>query len=299
MRMHEDQVDTSVDLVRTLVREQFPEWADLPVTRVTEFGTDHALYRLGDDLVARLPIIHWAVDQVESDRRWMPTFGPRLPLAIPQPVAVGEPGHGYPYPWLVVGWLPGAPPTPGSLDQVGAADDLAGFVRALHALDPTGGVPKQGHDRGVPLAQRSADTFAAIEHERDRIDAPALLAAWEDALAADPWDAPPVWIHGDLLPGNLLARDGRITGVIDFGALGLGDPAADLAPGWSVFDAEGRDRYRSALGYDEHTWRRGRGWAITTSVCGLDYYEETVPAFTQRGLRTIEQLVDEWPRANG
>jgi aminoglycoside phosphotransferase (APT) family kinase protein len=291
MRMHEDQVDTSVDLVRALLREQFPQWADLPVTRVTEFGTDHALYRLGDDLVARLPIIHWAVDQVESDRRWMPVLGPHLPLAVPQPVAVGTPGHGYPYPWLVVGWLPGESPTHESLDQVGAAGDLAGFVRALHAQDTTGGVPKQGMDRGVPLARRDAETREAIEQERGRIDAPALLAAWEDAIAADPWDAPPVWVHGDLLAGNLLAHDGRLTGVIDFGALGLGDPAADVAPAWSVFDAEGRDRFRSALGYDEHTWRRGRGWAITTSVVGLDYYAETVPTFTRRGLRTIGEVL--------
>ncbi len=293
MRMHQDQVDTSVDLVRALVREQFPAWADLPVTPVTEFGTDHALYRLGDDLVARLPIIHWAVDQVQSDLRWMPVLGPRLPLAVPQPVAVGEPGHGYPYPWLVVGWLPGSTPTHESLDQAGAADDLAGFVRALHTQDTTGGEPKEGLDRGVPLARRDAATREAIERERERIDAPALLAAWEDALAADPWDAPPRWIHGDLLAGNLLARDGRLTGVIDFGALGLGDPAADVAPAWSVFDAEGRDRYRFSLGYDAHTWRRGRGWAITTSVVGLDYYAETVPAFTGRGLRTIGQVLSD------
>ncbi len=293
MRMHEDQVDTSVDLVRALLREQFPQWADLRVTRVTEFGTDHALYRIGDDLVARLPIIHWAVDQVESDRRWMPVLGPRLPLQVPQPVAVGTPGLGYPYSWLVVDWLSGQPPTHESLDQVGAADDLAGFVRALHAQDTTGGMLKQGLDRGVPLAWRDAETRAAIEQERTRVDAPALLAAWEDALAADPWNAPPVWIHGDLLAGNLLAHDGRLTGVIDFGALGLGDPAADVAPAWSVFDADGRDRYRSALGYDEHTWRRGRGWAITTSVVGLDYYAETVPAFTRRGLRTIGEVLAE------
>lgn len=291
MPLHEDEVETSVELVRALVDDQFPEWADLPVTRVTEFGTDHALYRLGDDLVARLPIIHWAVDQVASDARWMPVLGPQLPLAVPQPSGVGRPGHGYPYPWLVVGWLPGRTPTVDALDQERTATDLAGFVRALHAVDTTGGALKTGTMRGVPLAACDAVARDAIAEAGDRFDAPALLVAWEDALAADPWPGPPVWLHGDLLAGNLLERDGRLSAVIDFGGLGLGDPAADVAPAWSLLDAVGRERYRAALGYDDHTWRRGRGWAILTSVTGLDYYEETAPAFTRRGLRTIGEVL--------
>jgi aminoglycoside phosphotransferase (APT) family kinase protein len=293
MPLHEDEVETSVDLVRALVRDQFPQWADLPVTRVAEFGTDHALYRLGDDLVARLPIIHWAVDQVASDARWMPVLGPLLPLEVPQPVGFGAPAHGYPYPWLVVGWLPGRTPSVESLDQEGVAEDLAAFVRALHAIDTTGGALKTGTMRGVPLAGCDQVARSAIVEAGDRIDGRALLDAWEDALAADPWPDPPVWIHGDLLAGNLLEVDGRLAAVIDFGALGLGDPAADVAPAWSLLDAVGRERYRNALGYDDHTWRRGRGWAVLTSVTGLAYYEETAPAFTRRGLRTIGQVVDD------
>lgn len=290
-RMHENEIEVDAALARELVRDQFPGWADLPVTRVTEFGTDHALYRLGDELLARLPIIDWAVDQVASDERWMPVLGPHLPLAIPQPVAVGTPGHGYPYPWLVVGWLPGRTPTSEMLAQDGAAEDLAGFVRALHAVDTIGGPVKSGTMRGVPLAARDAITREAITEAGDRIDGAAALDVWQGALAAEPWPGPPVWIHGDLLSGNLLALDGRLTAVIDFGGLGIGDPAADVAPAWSVFAARGRERYRSALGYDAETWCRGRGWALTTAVVGLDYYWETVPAFSRRSLRTIDEVL--------
>ena len=292
MPLHEDEVGTSEELVRSLVRDQFPGWADLPVRRVAEFGTDHALYRLGHDLVARLPIIHWAVDQVASDARWMPVLAPQLPLAVPQPVAVGAPGHGYPYPWLVVRWLQGRTPAEGALGEAAAAD-LAGFVRALHAIDTTGGPPKTGTMRGVPLDALDDVVRTSVAEAGARVDGVAVLSVWEDALSAPAWPHPPVWIHGDLLAGNLLERDGRLSAVIDFGALGLGDPAADLAPAWSVFGAEVRDHYRIATGYDEDTWRRARGCAIATSVPGLGYYEVSAPAFTRRSLRTIgEVLVD-------
>ena len=287
--MHDGQVATSVDLVRSLVAEQMPTWSDLAVTPVRAFGTDHALYRLGPDLLVRLPIIDWAVDQVASDWRWMPVLAPGLPVALPRPVALGVPGQGYPFPWLVVEWLPGRTPVEGAVGD-DLARDLAGFVRALHGADTTGGPVQDPGDRGGSLPVRDEATRLALVEAGDQLDVRRALAVWDDALDADPWDGPPVWIHGDLLAGNLLEQDGRLTAVINFGALGLGDPAVDLTPAWGLLEDAGRRAFRDGLAYDDHAWRRSRGWALTTAVMGLDYYRESVPAFRERSLRTIARL---------
>ena len=293
-RLHEDQVDTDVDLLRRLLADQLPEWADLPVRRVREFGTDHHLYRLGEDLVARLPIIGWAVDQAHSDATWLPRLAPHLPVALPVPLAVGEPGHGYPYPWTVVPWLPGRTPAGDDIDRAALAADLAAFVRALHAVDPMDGPPRTGTSRGVPLAgldegvRRSLATSVALAGIRDRV-----LAVWEDAVTAPPYDGPAVWIHGDLMTGNLLVDDRRLSAVIDWGGLGLGDPAPDLCPAYWLFDDSVRAEYVAAVGYDDATLRRARGWIVAPAVAGVDYYAETFPAMARAARASVEAVVSE------
>ncbi len=294
-RLHADQIDTSADLVRRLVEEQFPQWATLPVRRVELFGTDHHLYRLGDDLVARMPIIGWAVEQAGSDARWLPWLAGQLPVALPAPLAVGRPGAGYPYPWAVVPWLPGANPDGANADPSDLARDLAGFVRALHAIDATDGPPKTGTQRGTPLAgldQGVRATLAASSGLRDIADR--VLALWEDALAAPAYDGPPVWIHGDLMGGNLLVHGGRLSAVIDWGGLGTGDPAPDLCPAFWLFSGRSREVWRAETAYDDGTWRRARGWIIAPAVSGVDYYAETWPAFAALGRRTIEAALEEF-----
>jgi aminoglycoside phosphotransferase (APT) family kinase protein len=290
-RLHADQIDTSVTLVQRLVAEQFPEWADLPVRRVDEFGTDHHLYRLGDELVARLPIIGWAVDQARSDERWLPVLAPHLPVALPVPLAVGEPGQGYPFPWAVVPWIPGT--TPGAdTDRVALARDLAGFVRSLHAIDASDGPPKTGTSRGTPLARLDdgvRGTLAASARLRDL--AGDVLAVWEDAVSAPAYDGPPVWIHGDLMAGNLLVQDGRLSAVIDWGGLGTGDPAPDLCPAFWLFDGESRAAYVAAVGYDDAALRRARGWIVAPAVNGVDYYAETFPAMARAGRASLEAVL--------
>ena len=293
-RLHQDQLDTSVELVRRLLADQFPEWSDLPVAEVAAHGTDHHLYRLGDDLVARLPIIAWAADQARSDATWLPRLAPYLPTVVPAPLALGAPGAGYPWPWTVVPWLPGETPTPGNADPVTLARDLASFTRALHAVDPTGGPEKTGTSRGAPLSRLDEGvrrTVAASERlgglgER-------VLAVWEDAVSAPAWPGPPTWLHGDLMAGNLLVRDGRLSAVIDWGALGVGDPAPDLCPAWWLFEGEAREVWRESAGLDDAAWRRARGWIIAPSVSGIDYYAETFPAMAEVGRRTLEAVVFE------
>ena len=282
--MHDDEVVTDVAQVRALLFAQQPQWAELPLEPVESAGTDHWIYRLGDELSVRLPRIHWATEQVDKEQRWLPVLAPQLPLAIPLPLAVGEPGEGYPWRWSVYPWLPGENATLERLaDPRQAALALAEFVTALQRIDTTGGPAPGAHNfhRGVPLAERDAMTRNAIEKSRGIADTDAVAAAWERALAAPAWTGDPVWIHGDLQPGNLLAVDGRIRGAIDFGGLGVGDPACDLLVAWNLLPPAAREVFREALEVDDATWTRGRGWAISTAIVGLPYYWETNPAFVR------------------
>ncbi|HMM43856.1 MAG TPA: aminoglycoside phosphotransferase family protein, partial [Thermomicrobiales bacterium] len=244
--MHPGEVPTDAALVARLVAEQFTAWAGLPVEPAPSAGTDNALYRLGDDMVVRLPRIGWAAGQPEKECRWLPGLAPRLPLPIPAPLACGEPAGGYPWRWSIAPWLPGENAT---LDRVADLDsfaaDLDSFVTTLHGIDASGGPTPGAHNsgRGVPLALRDADTRAAIAEFGDRIDGDAATAAWDAALSAPVWDGPPVWVHGDIQSGNLLVVDGRLSAVIDFGCLGAGDPAVDLIVAWNLLPAGPRETF--------------------------------------------------------
>ncbi|NUR25221.1 MAG: aminoglycoside phosphotransferase family protein, partial [Catenulispora sp.] len=262
------EIVVGVDTVRRLIADQFPQWAGLPVVAQPLSGTDNALFRLGDELVARLPRAPWAVDQVASDATWLPLLAPHLPVPVPLPVAVGAPDAEYPWPWTVVPWLPGGNPDPGA-DLTEVAVGLAAFVRAMIAVEPLDGPVKQGISRGVPLQRRDEVTRWSIARLGDRIDTRAVTAAWDEAMAAPAWAGPPVWLHGDLMAGNLLVDGGRLTAVIDFGGLGRGDPAIELLPCWDLFDARSRAVYAEALGFDDATWVRGWGWPLSGTLYWL------------------------------
>jgi len=260
-RMHADELEIDEPLVRLLLEEQFPHWADLPLARVEPEGTVNAIFRLGDELAVRLPrLAEWSAD--DGELRLLPRLAPLLPLEIPRPLALGEPGFGYPCRWLVVRWLAGETAPIEELDAVQAARDLAAFVAALQAVDPEGA--PAGRDR---LAERDTRTREHVA----RLGAVAL-DVWERALAAPPWEKPPVWQHGDLDARNWLVRDGRISGVIDWGSPGAGDPAADVMVAWKLHSAEAREAFRDALGVDDATWTRARGWVVVQAAMILGYY---------------------------
>lgn len=293
-KMHADEVETDASLVGRLLAAQFPRWGDLPVEPVRSAGTDNAIYRLGDDMAVRLPRIPGAVGQVEKEHRWLPGLAALLPLAVPEPLAKGAPGEGYPWPWSVYRWLEGEDATVGHVADPGrAATDLARFVAALRRIDPTGGPPPGEHNsfRGVPLVARDAATRAAISSLGDALDAGAATAAWEAALRSPAWEGPPVWVHGDLQPGNLLAVRGRLGAVVDFGCLGVGDPACDLMVAWNLFSAETRGVFRAALRVDDATWARGRGWALSVGLIALPYYRDTNPTLAGISRRTIYEVL--------
>jgi len=208
-KMHADEVDIDVDLVRRLLATQFPHWADLPIRWASSSGTDHAIYRLGNDMSVRLPKIHWAIGQVEKEQRWLPILAPHLPLAIPVPLAIGEPGEGYPWQWCISPWFEGSDaPSEHIGDLTEAAIDLAAFLDAMQRIDTTGGPRPGRHNffRGVPLSVRDDHLRKAVPEWEGVLDIHAVTAAWEAALAAPVWDGPPAWIHGDLLPKAGSAR---------------------------------------------------------------------------------------------
>lgn len=287
MRMHPNEIDTDAALVRRLLEAQFPAWATRAIERVPSAGTDNAMYRLGDDLAVRLPKIGWALDAILKERRWIPRLAPALPFVVPLPVVEGEPTDEYPYAWNVVQWLPGATALPDAIDQPSVADDLARFLLALRQIDSVGGPT---HRRGEPLVRQDDVVQQNIAGLDGEIDATAFADAWRKALAAPEYGGEPVWFHGDLAYLNVLTRDGRVAGIIDWGLCGVGDPAIDLLPAWSFFTRENRRRFRAALDVDDAMWARGKGWALA-GISGITYYRETNPVLVADKIRAIEAVL--------
>jgi aminoglycoside phosphotransferase (APT) family kinase protein len=291
--MHEDEAEVDDALARHLLTTQLPHLADLPLARIEAWGTDHAIFRLGDELSLRLPKIGWAAAQGEKEHRWLPVLAPELPVEVPVPVAVGAPDAAYPFPWYVAPWLAGEnPPTDGAVDLGQLALELAGFVLALQRIDPSGAPVPVGKQRGGPLAGADPFTRERAEQLRGEADVDGLLAVWDAGLHAPPWDGAPVWVHGDLSDGNLLLREGRLTGIIDWGGLLAGDPAVDLMAAWHLFESDSRIAYRDALGIvDEAMWVRGRAWAASQALQALPYYRETNPDIVARSWRAVRAVL--------
>lgn len=249
-------------LARRLVATQFPGWADLPVSEVSPQGHDNRSFRLGDDLVVRLPSAARYAGQPAKEAEWLPRLAPRLPFPVPEVVAQGQPGEGYPYPWSVRRWIEGRPVTAED-PLTPLARDLARFLRVLQSL-PTAGGPAAGEQnfhRGGDLLVCDDETRSLIERLADRYDAAELEAIWDRALASS-WQHAPVWVHGDIAANNLLVRDGALAAVIDFGSSGVGDPSSDLVITWTLFEGESRAAFRLAMPYDAETWERAAGWAL-------------------------------------
>jgi aminoglycoside phosphotransferase (APT) family kinase protein len=290
-KMHADEIETDVALMRRLLAGQFPEWADLSINPVVSYGTDHDIYRLGDRLAARLPRIGWATQQAAKEAEWLPKLASHLPLAVPVQLAMGDPAEGYPFAWSVYEWLPGdtANGTIDDLDQ--AAVDLAGFVRALRQVDASDAHPRPPQARGAPLADLDEVFRQSLAQLEDRIDHDAALRSWEESLNASVWEGVEVWVHGDLLPGNLLVVGGRLSAVIDFGCLNVGDPACDLQTAWNVFSGDSRARFLAELRTDEASRLRGRGWALYQAVVALPYYWETNPGMIRQASHAAAQVL--------
>jgi aminoglycoside phosphotransferase (APT) family kinase protein len=278
-------------LIRRLVDAQFPQWAGWPLRRLEEAGSDHVIYRLGDELSVRLPRHRGAIGQAAKEFHWLPRLAPHLPLAIPVPVGVGRPDLGYPWPWAVSRWLDGEVATVDALaDSAEAAVETAAFLTALQRFAPPDADGDISPDlAGRPLAARDRETRASIVATAGVFDAAAMTEVWDAALNAPAWGRAPVWFHGDFHTGNLLTVGGRLSAVLDFGGLGVGDPACDLAIAFTLMSPVSRALFRVALGVDDATWSRGRGWALAT---GLNAYRSYAAVDARVAAQTTRQITE-------
>jgi aminoglycoside phosphotransferase (APT) family kinase protein len=285
--MHADELEIGDALVQRLLAAQFPAWADLPLRRVEPSGTVNAIFRLGDELAVRLPRRDGPTVPGSKELDWLPKLAPLLPVEVPVPLAQGSPGDDYPWFWEIHTWLEGQTIPVDEIDAVQAARDLAALVGTMQQLDSAGAPP----GRGVSLAERDEE----IRHWLARFDGdPIVTVEWERALAAPPWDGRPVWHHGDLDVRNWLVRDGRISGVIDWGAMGVGDPACDVMVAWKLHSRAARDAFREALPTDDATWERARGWVLSQAVAILAYYTpENNPALFHEAEHWLDLVLSE------
>jgi aminoglycoside phosphotransferase (APT) family kinase protein len=289
--MHSDELEVTDGIVRRLVDEQFPRWSDLPLRAVPR-GTVNAVYRLGADLCVRVPRrAEWAAG-LEQEVRWLPVLAPNLPVPVPEPVAVGAPSSEYPTPWAVYTWLDGIPMLQAArVDEAAVAEGLAEFVNAMQRIDVPPDPPAS--NRRLALPELDGSVRASIPGlAPDGIDVAAVTTAWERAVAAPSWSGSRVWLHGDLMPTNLLVRaDGGLAGVLDFGTCTAGDPACESLLAWMTLTSSSRVRYRELIGADDATWARARGWALAFSVLAAPYYRQTFPEFAGVARRAIAEVL--------
>lgn len=264
-------MDINTALVRRMVASQFPEWAGLSVETVDPGGWDNRTFRLGKEMSVRLPSAAMYAEQVEKEQQWLPALAPHLPLPVPVPLAMGRPDADYPFNWSIYRWIEGACASRQLIGDLSRfARDLGLFLAALHRIDPEGGPPpgRPNFFRGGALTTYDHEARSALAALRDVINTGAATTVWNAALDSQ-WKGPPVWVHGDVSPGNLLVSVGRLSAVIDFGCTAVGDPACDLAMAWTLFSGESRHAFRAALPLDADTWNRGRGWALWKALITL------------------------------
>ena len=269
MRMPAAEIEITGELVAKLIKEQHPDLLG-PLTMIAN-GWDNVIFRLGDDLLVRLPRRQLAAQLVINEQEWVPVIGPGLPVRTPIPVRVGRPTDDFGWSWTIGPWLPGTPMIELPVaERSRYAPQLAEFLAALHRPAPADA--PHNPVRGVPLSERAA---LAAEHLDSGLvpDPDRLRPLWERLLQIPAWAADPVWVHGDPHPANLLVDHDQLVAVIDFGDVNAGDPATDLAAGWLSFDATGRaafhDHYRRLTGMDDATWDRARGWALVIGMALL------------------------------
>lgn len=262
--MNTEQLIINDTLAHRLVATQFPQWKNLPIRPVAHGGWDNRTFHLGQHMLVRIPSAAKYAAKVAKEQKWLPKLAPFLPLPIPEPLAMGKPGENYPWAWSIYRWIEGdtaasAPIT----DLSDFATSLAQFLIALQCIDTADGPTPGAHNfyRGGELATYDTETRQAIAALKDKINVSSATKLWEAALETT-WDHSPVWVHGDISAGNLLVQEGRLSAVIDFGGLAVGDPACDLVIAWTMFQNESREAFRTMLPLDAGTWTRGRAWTL-------------------------------------
>ncbi|OAB41518.1 aminoglycoside phosphotransferase family protein [Paenibacillus glacialis] len=285
-----------VDLVARLIHEQFPEWSDLDIRPVKYSGNDNRTFHLGEHMSVRLPSAVSYVPQVEKEQLWLPILNKELTLPISTPLAKGNPSEEYPWPWSINTWLEGESLSHNNMNDLNQfARDLGTFLIKLQSIDASGGPLAGKHNfyRGGSIAVYDEEARNAIENNKDTLNEDLLKEIWGLALDSK-WDSEPVWLHGDIAPGNILVQDGKLCAVIDFGILGVGDPACDAAMAWTFFDRNSRKTFKNVLNMDEGTWNRARGWALWKALITYNGNKNSNQAIAEESYHVINIIIDDY-----
>ena len=284
-----DEINIDIKLVKNLLSQQFSAWKNLNLELIKPEGTDNVMYRLGDDKVVRLPRRQISSLNVEKEINILPILKPHVSISIPEVLAVGKADERYPFSWLICSQLEGKNlDDKNKVDLHQAAIDLGHFVRSMQNIDSKNGIICK---RGESISSRDHEVRRAIALSDQFFDTTLLTKLWSNVLQAPVWKGDPVWIHGDLHPGNLLVKNSKISAIVDFGLSGIGDPAVDLMVAWTLLTKETREIFRSIVRPDDATWERARGWALFLGVLGCYYYVESNPAFAAIAKKSVDEVV--------
>lgn len=287
------RLEINETLVHELIASQFPQWKDLVIKPVARSGWDNKTFHLGNSMTVRMPTALEYASQVEKEQKWLPKLAPLLTVKIPEPLAMGAPGTNYPFNWSIYSWLEGETPSiKNNSEFCTLAYDLACFLRELESIDAAGGPVAGTHSfyRGGLLCHYDSQMREAIELLKHKIDTKIATEIWETALSTS-WNGSPVWVHGDISRGNLLVTSGKLSGVIDFGQLSIGDPACDLAIAWTLFEGNSRKVFRAQLPFDSGTWARGRAWALWKAMISASGQANTNSYEAEQCLYIIEEVL--------
>jgi aminoglycoside phosphotransferase (APT) family kinase protein len=279
--------------VQSLLKSQCPHLANLPLRPIISSGTDNALFRLGDEYVVRLPRVEWmpgSIDKnINKEYEWVPKIARLLTIPISEPLFRGAPSESYPLLWTVTKWNEGYNPHFEKNNEYEMlAKDLATFLNELHEIVLPNGPYSR---RGVSLKEVDTETRKALSELESEIDIQSVTHLWNQLSNVSAWCNEPVWVHGDFLPGNILIQNNRLSAVIDFSDVGIGDPACDLVISWALFNAHSRNTFRKNLNnIDDNTWERGRGWALSIALIMLPYYKNTNPTLAELARKIINNV---------
>lgn len=293
-RMHDNEFEINETIIKALLKNQRPEWANLPLKSIQSSGTDNTLFRLGNQYVVRLPRIEWEMGSIrksiDKEYEWIPQIARCLKMPISEPVFKGNSESFYPWPWLVTKWNEGYNPNfEEDKEYELLAKDLAHFLNELHGIKLANGPLSR---RGVSLKEIDTETRKALANLEGEIDIQSVIFLWNHLSNLPLWVKEPVWVHGDFLPGNILVQNNRLSAVIDFSDVGMGDPACDLIVAWSLLKPYSRRIFKDNLeNIDHDTWERGRGWALSIALIMLPYYKNSNPVLAALARRMIENVL--------
>jgi aminoglycoside phosphotransferase (APT) family kinase protein len=290
-------MEITENLVKELVAEQFPELTYLEIRQVQLSGHDNKIFHLGDEMMIRMPSAKCYASQVLKEQEFLPKLSPFLSFPIPRPLFLGNPSKKYPFNWSIYSYLDGDSVSSLSLNNIqleNLAHDLAKFLKELHKINTSNGPPPGLHNywRGDAPYVYDNDTRRLINKLSNEIDVSKAIETWEKAISSK-FNQDLVWVHGDFASGNILTRDGRLSAVIDFGCMAVGDPACDLVIAWTLLKVMDRQIFKDNLSFDEDTWTRAKGWALWKALVTLENIDNKVSPDALKQLHIINEVYKE------